>query len=186
MIAATDNGAASYDNEKSTSRDNSLADEKALSSSDIVGEKMMAKVAHGDIDVNVVGDVFDGPRLIDLDEEGKERPIDNAEDYALRLMSLEDDPSLRIFTFRMCFLSVGLSCFAAVLGQIFYFRPQTITVSALFLQIISYILGTVMEKCIPGPGEHCLIKTPSNKFTRFINGTPFSKSPLLFILSGLF
>jgi len=41
------------------------------------------------------------------------------EDYALRLMSLEDDPSLRIFTFRTVFLSLGLSCFGAVLGQIF-------------------------------------------------------------------
>ena len=40
-------------------------------------------------------------------------------DYATRLMSLEDDPTLRIFTFRMCFLSLGLSCFGAVLGQIF-------------------------------------------------------------------
>ena len=40
-------------------------------------------------------------------------------DYALRLLSLEDDPTLPIFTFRMWFLSLGLSCFGAVLGQIF-------------------------------------------------------------------
>lgn len=40
-------------------------------------------------------------------------------DYALRLISLEDDPTLPIWTFRMWFLSLGLSCFGAVLGQIF-------------------------------------------------------------------
>lgn len=80
-------------------------------------------------------------------------------DYAVRLVSLEDDPHLPIFTFRMWFLALGLSCFGAVLGQIFvsrapftadrgdgmliarlssqYFRPQTITVSQLFLQVRS-------------------------------------------------
>jgi hypothetical protein len=40
-------------------------------------------------------------------------------DYATRLISLDDDPTLRIYTFRMWFLALGLSCFAAVLGQIF-------------------------------------------------------------------
>lgn len=40
-------------------------------------------------------------------------------DYAIRLISLEDDPDLPIFTFRMLFLAVGLACFGAVLGQIF-------------------------------------------------------------------
>lgn len=40
-------------------------------------------------------------------------------DYAVRLISLEDDATLPIFTLRMWFLSLGLSCFGAVLGQIF-------------------------------------------------------------------
>lgn len=40
-------------------------------------------------------------------------------DYAVRLISLEDDPSLPIFTFRMWFLALGLSCFGAILSQIF-------------------------------------------------------------------
>jgi hypothetical protein len=71
---------------------------------------------------------------------GRERPIETAEDIATRFVlsllsgkgegmessciSLEDDPTLHIHTFRMWFLALGLSCFAAVLGQIFYFRPQ--------------------------------------------------------------
>jgi hypothetical protein len=83
-----------------------------------------------------IGEVFtDGPRLIDLGVDGKERPIgkslstiqgrylcSNAEtdaDYSNRLVSLEDDPTLPVFTFRMWFLALGLSCFGSVLGQIF-------------------------------------------------------------------
>lgn len=40
-------------------------------------------------------------------------------DVATRLISLDDDPTLPAFTFRMWFLGIGLSCFGAVLGQIF-------------------------------------------------------------------
>jgi hypothetical protein len=40
-------------------------------------------------------------------------------DVATRLISLEDDPSLPAFTFRMWFLGLGLACFGSVLGQIF-------------------------------------------------------------------
>lgn len=40
-------------------------------------------------------------------------------DVATRLISLEDDPTLPVFTLRMWFLGLGLSCFGAVLGQIF-------------------------------------------------------------------
>lgn len=61
-------------------------------------------------------------RAIDLDASGKERPIETEEDYALRLVSLEDDPSLPVYTFRTWFLGLGLSCFAAVLGELFV-RP---------------------------------------------------------------
>lgn len=54
-----------------------------------------------------------------------------------------------IHTIRMWFLGLGLTCFAAVLGQIFYFRPQTVFVSQLFLQIIAYILGKAWAKVLP-------------------------------------
>jgi OPT family small oligopeptide transporter len=128
-----------------------------------------------EINISEIGDVFaDGPRAIDLGEDGKERPIETDADYALRLLSLEDDPELPIFTFRFLFLSLGLACFGAVLGQIFYFRPQTIYVSSLFLQIISYILGRVLEEIIPGPGETARIKTADTKFWRFMNGGKFN------------
>ncbi|KDR65867.1 hypothetical protein GALMADRAFT_81439 [Galerina marginata CBS 339.88] len=66
----------------------------------------------------------------------------------------------------MWFLSIGLSCFGAVLGQIFYFRPQTLTVSQLFLQ--------VLEEVIPGPSEHSRIRTADTRFWRFMNPGQFN------------
>lgn len=100
-------------------------------------------------------------------------------------------------TFRAWFLGLGLSCFGAVLGQIFvrrlarlytfahrtesllclsqYFRPQTISVSQLFLQIIGYILGRVMSDVIPGPGNpHGRLQTSDTWFWRWLNPGPFS------------
>ncbi|KAF8176072.1 OPT oligopeptide transporter [Pholiota molesta] len=127
------------------------------------------------LDSTEIGEVFaDGPRLIDLGDDGRERPIETDADYSTRLISLEDDPTLPIWTFRMWFLSLGLSCFGAVLGQIFYFRPQTVQVSQLFLQIISYIMGKVMEELIPGPAENARIRTSDNAFWRFMNPGPFN------------
>ncbi|KAF9255108.1 OPT oligopeptide transporter [Marasmius fiardii PR-910] len=122
-----------------------------------------------------VEEVFtEGPRLIDLGENGKERPIDTDADYALRLVSLEDDPTLPIYTFRTLFLGVGLSCFGAVLGQIFYFRPQTIDVSVLFIQIFSYILGKILEEILPGPNPKARFQTGDAPLWRFLNPSSFN------------
>ncbi|THH13288.1 hypothetical protein EUX98_g9742 [Antrodiella citrinella] len=70
---------------------------------------------------------------------------------ATRLISMEDDPPHRVFTSRMWFLGLGLSCFGAVLGQIFYFRPQTMFVWQLFLQVIAYIPVVSWKKSSPAP-----------------------------------
>ncbi|KAG6815812.1 hypothetical protein H0H87_011143 [Tephrocybe sp. NHM501043] len=122
-----------------------------------------------------IGDVFaEGPRLIDLGADGKERPIETDSDYSTRLITLDDDLTLPIFTFRMWFLGLGLACFGAVLGQIFYFRPQTVTVSQLFLLIISYMLGKVMEDIVPGPTTAARIQTRDNRFWRFMNPGRFN------------
>ncbi|CAA7263920.1 unnamed protein product [Cyclocybe aegerita] len=120
-----------------------------------------------------VGDVYDDIRAIDLGEDGKERPIETDVDVATRLISLEDDPTLPAFTFRMWLLGIGLSCFGAVLGQIFYFRPQTVYVSQLFLQIIAYLLGILLEEVVPGP-RNARITTTDNAFWRFMNPGPFN------------
>ncbi|KAJ7098484.1 OPT oligopeptide transporter [Mycena belliarum] len=126
-------------------------------------------------DADAVGEVFaDGPRLIDLGRDGHERPIETDADYATRLISLDDDPATRVFTFRLWFLGLGLSCFAAVLGQIFYFRPQTIYVSQLFIQILGFILGRILEWVVPGPSEGALLRTVDTAFWRFMNHGPFN------------
>ncbi|KAF6765569.1 OPT oligopeptide transporter protein-domain-containing protein [Ephemerocybe angulata] len=113
------------------------------------------------------GDVYEDVRKIDLDEFGNKRPIKTDIDIATRLISLEDDPTLPCFTFRMWFLGLGLACFGA------YFRPQTVTVSQLFLQIIAYILGRVLEEILPGP-RSVRFKTADNAFWRFVNPGKFN------------
>jgi OPT family small oligopeptide transporter len=129
----------------------------------------------GDVDAQVVGDVYDDVRDIDLGEDGKERPIVTDIDVATRLISLDDDPSMPCLTFRTWFLGLGLSCFGAVLGQIFYFRPQTVYVSQLFLQIIAYLLGVALEHIVPGPNHHVSrLQTKDTWFFRFLNPGPFN------------
>jgi hypothetical protein len=119
------------------------------------------------------------------------RYTDTAEDWSLRLISLEDDPTLPCWTLRLWFISIGLSCFGAVLGQIFvrsanlilvlylihvqYFRPQVVFVSQLFLQVAGYALGRLMEIVLPGPNQQfSSLKTPDTAFWRWINPGRFN------------
>lgn len=147
-----------------------LATEKSYSN-----EKLDEKKVETAESILEHGDVYEDARVIDLDESGKERPIETDIDVATRLISLEDDPTLPCFTFRMWFLGLGLSCFGAVLGQIFYFRPQTVFVSQLFIQIIGYLLGCLLQEVLPGPGnEHPRLQTADTRFWRFLNPGPFN------------
>ncbi|TFK37217.1 peptide transporter MTD1 [Crucibulum laeve] len=148
-------------------RGGSFGDEKSLEK-DLSGSVEVITSVHD-------GGVYDDLREIDMGVDGKERPIETDIDVATRLISLDDDPTLPAFTFRMWFLGLGLSCFGAVLGQIFYFRPQTVFVSQLFLQIIAYILGLFLEEVLPGPSHvHSKLKTQDTAFWRFINPGPFN------------
>ncbi|KAF9262064.1 OPT oligopeptide transporter [Marasmius fiardii PR-910] len=121
-----------------------------------------------------VGDVYEKVRAIDLGADGKERPIETSDDWALRLISLEDDPTEPVWTFRLWFLAIGLSCFGAVLSQIFAFRPQVVYVSQLFLQTFAYILGRLMEAFIPGPGNPNPRFQFSGRFWRWMNPGRFN------------
>lgn len=61
-----------------------------------------------------------------------------------------------------------------------YFRPQTVFVSQLFLQIIAYILGRVMEELVPGPGNPIkALQMSDTWFWRFLNHGPFSMWTLI-------
>ena len=61
-----------------------------------------------------------------------------------------------------------------------YFRPQTVFVSQLFLQLTGYVLGVVLREILPGPGNpHEKFRIGAeNRFWRFINPGPFSASTL--------
>jgi OPT oligopeptide transporter protein len=62
------------------------------------------------------------------------------------------------------FTGLGLSCFGSVLQEIFYFKPQTIFVSVVFLTVLAYILGEFMALVIPRKGA----------IGRFLNPGPFN------------
>ncbi|KAJ6621184.1 OPT oligopeptide transporter protein-domain-containing protein [Mycena sp. CBHHK59/15] len=93
-----------------------------------------------------VGEVCEDIRAIDMDAEGKEKPIETASDWSTRLISLHDDPTLPVWTFRLWFLSLGLAAFGA---------------------------GEILEEIIPGPG-HKRFKVSDNAFWRFMNPGPFN------------
>ena len=124
-----------------------LLDQGPLFSDEKVKEKETERKESVEVTSELPGDVYEDIRAIDLGADGKERPIGRSTtvksdpqrrfiltfyaetdiDVATRLISLEDDPSLPAFTFRLWFLGLGLSCFGAVLGQIFV-RTSNITI----------------------------------------------------------
>ncbi|GJJ13070.1 hypothetical protein Clacol_007319 [Clathrus columnatus] len=112
------------------------------------------------------------------DHNGKEKVLETPEDFATALVSLEDDPTLPVHTFRMWFSGLGLAVFGAVLGMLFQFRPQVISVSALFLQLLVYMFGKVLQFVIPGPGSKI---HNGNRFWNFMNPGPFNKDNLITI-----
>ena len=114
--------------------------ERKFSNDEKLNEKEPEANESVEVSSDLPGDVYEDSRAIDLGADGKERPIGRSTavnsdlqrinhsyllraetdiDVVTRLISLEDDPSLPVFTFRLWFLGLGLSCFGAVLGQIF-------------------------------------------------------------------
>lgn len=47
---------------------------------------------------------------------------------------------------------IGLSAFGSALGTIFLFKPQSVSVSIIFLTVISYVGGVALEAIIPRKG----------------------------------
>ncbi|KAJ6507971.1 OPT oligopeptide transporter protein-domain-containing protein [Mycena vitilis] len=98
--------------------------------------------------------------------------LENERDIATHVVSLTDDESLNPWTLRVLILGFGLSAFGGVLGQIYMFKPQTVTVSTMFLAIIAFVLGKVMENVIP---------TFDGVFG-YLNPHPFNKKENAFIV----
>ncbi|KAF8150696.1 OPT oligopeptide transporter protein-domain-containing protein [Crassisporium funariophilum] len=97
--------------------------------------------------------------------------LQNERDVATHVISIHDDPTLNPWTVRAFVIGIGLSAFGGVLAEIYYFKPQTVLVSTMFLAIISYVLGMAMETVIPRHG-----------FFRYLNPHPFNKKENAFIV----
>ncbi|KAG9224893.1 hypothetical protein PTI98_009892 [Pleurotus ostreatus] len=97
--------------------------------------------------------------------------LENERDIATHVLTVTDDPSLNPWTVRAFVLGIGLSAFGGVLAEIYYFKPQTVLVSTMFLAIIAYVLGMAWETFVPTRGVF-----------RFINPHPFNKKENAFIV----
>lgn len=62
--------------------------------------------------------------------------------------------------------------YSAVLAQLYYFKPQTLTVSQSFLVIVVYFVGKAWEKIVPSRG-----------IFRYLNPGPFNIKELVNIQS---
>lgn len=60
------------------------------------------------------------------DSNAQEQVLETADDFAKRLISLDDDPTMPIHTFRMWFTGIGLAVFASVLGMLFVSLAQRV------------------------------------------------------------
>ncbi|KAH7872644.1 OPT oligopeptide transporter [Lentinula edodes] len=84
--------------------------------------------------------------------DDKEYLVSDAHDLVIKVLSTRDDYELPVLTFRMLFLGLGFSAFGSVLAQLYYFKPQTLSVSQGFLLIILYFFGKAWEKALPSHG----------------------------------
>ncbi|THH03265.1 hypothetical protein EW145_g6393 [Phellinidium pouzarii] len=96
--------------------------------------------------------------------DGDGEILNDARDLVTHVISIDDDESLSPWTFRTAVIGIGLSAFGGVLAEIYYFKPQTVLVSTMFLAIIAYVLGLAMETLIPTRG-----------WFRYLNPGPFNK-----------
>ncbi|KZT09762.1 OPT oligopeptide transporter [Laetiporus sulphureus 93-53] len=104
----------------------------------------------GDLEVKEVEALEE--RLENDEASDNEYRVGEAYEVAIKVLSTRDDPELQAVTFRTAVLGLGFSAFGAVLAQIYYFKPQTILVSQLFLLVLSYWFGNLMHMFLPSRG----------------------------------
>ncbi|KAJ7124721.1 OPT oligopeptide transporter protein-domain-containing protein [Mycena filopes] len=97
--------------------------------------------------------------------------LEDERDIATHIITVADDPSLNPWTLRSLVIGLGLSAFGGVLAEIYYFKPQTVLVSTMFLAIIAFILGKTLENIIPTTGLFA-----------YLNPHPFNKKENAFIV----
>ncbi|KAF7973862.1 hypothetical protein HWV62_14070 [Athelia sp. TMB] len=104
-------------------------------------------------------------------QDADDAVLQDERDIATHVITIEDDPTANPWTFRSFFIGIGLSAFGGVLAEIYYFKPQTVLVSTMFLAIIAYVIGIFMEAVIPRKG-----------IFRYLNPHPFNKKENAFIV----
>ncbi|MBW0497058.1 hypothetical protein O181_036773 [Austropuccinia psidii MF-1] len=60
-----------------------------------------------------------------------------------------DDLTAPVITIRSLFVGIVLSVISAAIAQLFQFKPVRVQVSLLTLQILSFLLGTLLSKALP-------------------------------------
>ncbi|KAG2061444.1 OPT superfamily oligopeptide transporter [Suillus hirtellus] len=96
--------------------------------------------------------VYSTKSLEEVPSQESEQVVRGAGDITNLIISDEDNPELPALTFRFWVLGTGLATFGSVLSEIYFWKPQNATVSALFQLIISYILGNAMHYAMPSTG----------------------------------
>lgn len=86
------------------------------------------------------------------DNSREDTIIVTGKDASEHLLPLRDDhdPAL---TFRSIVLATGLSCFAAVMAQIYSFKPTYVSISGTFIVLLAYFLGNAWATFLPR-GDH--------------------------------
>ncbi|KAK7016289.1 OPT superfamily oligopeptide transporter [Favolaschia claudopus] len=97
--------------------------------------------------------------------------LEDERDIATNVITVHDDETLNPWTLRAFILGLGLSAFGGVLAEIYYFKPQTVLVSTMFLAIIAFIVGKGMETFIPTFG-----------LFYYLNPHPFNKKENAFVV----
>ncbi|OJJ49265.1 hypothetical protein ASPZODRAFT_60723 [Penicilliopsis zonata CBS 506.65] len=97
------------------------------------------------------------------EEESIHHPADK-DDILTHTLHLQDDPTLSSLTFRTWFLGIGLAVFGGTISSIYYFKPQTVVVSTVFVAVIAYLMGEGMAMVIPRKGA----------IGRWLNPHPFN------------
>ncbi|KAI0669078.1 OPT oligopeptide transporter [Trametes maxima] len=138
-------------------------DEKRSVSDDSIEKKGRDDVEVDD-DAVMAKEVEEFEERLQNDEATEdEYRVQEAYEVAIKVLSTRDEPDLPSVTFRTFFVGLGFSAFGAVLAQIYYFKPQTLLVSQLFLLVLSYWFGNIMAMVLPSRG-----------IFRWINPGPFN------------
>ncbi|EHK19532.1 uncharacterized protein TRIVIDRAFT_46230 [Trichoderma virens Gv29-8] len=114
------------------------------------------------------------------DRFGEVTVIDNAKDLITHVLHVDDNPADSPWTFRAMLIGLILCIFASVLQEIFYFKPQVIYVSVVFLTVIAYILALPFQ-LIPRPDGDGIVA----RVCRFLNPADFnSKEHAFMVIMG--